>query len=487
MCKLLLSSSGLKNILQNSCDYFSQENEFRFIFGEHEVKMKNIFAEFISPVVSRLRQSDPTINSLNLHDIILNIQKKIIENNYNFGELLDLKSESIFSEEIISLFKQLSNGYEVEINEEQSVQMKFLSIFIGNEDMYSKIDQLFPQEINKSNYEIYLQTFPYFEFLSKTISYSNFLEYSTIIDFISSNFYSIDRTSLLKYPKKVLLSIISNKNLQLESEDSLFDFINEIYSNEYSEFSVNEEPENNINIINFYEQVDISALSDQKFQDFLEQMNPYNINSTIWQKICQYFAENKTNKKRINSKRKKNDQLCFEYDGNINNSFKGIIHHFTDECGGNVDDNSIINISASSAIVGYSAKFAADVDDDQHYFSSLSRENSWLMFDFRDKRVKPTHYSIRSRHDVGRGQGHPKCWVIEGSNSANNDNWILLDSRNGIDDLDDANSIKTFDIQSHTNEEFEFLRIRQISENSQGSYNLAISAIEFFGSVNYSL
>ena len=56
----ILSSEGLKNLVQNQ----SYGEDFKFIFGEHEVQMKNLFAEFISPKVSQIHQSDPTITSI---------------------------------------------------------------------------------------------------------------------------------------------------------------------------------------------------------------------------------------------------------------------------------------------------------------------------------------------------------------------------------------------------------------------------------------
>ena len=56
----LLSSAGLKNLVQNQ----NYGDDFKFIFGEHEIQMKNIFAEFISPYVSQIHQSDPTITSV---------------------------------------------------------------------------------------------------------------------------------------------------------------------------------------------------------------------------------------------------------------------------------------------------------------------------------------------------------------------------------------------------------------------------------------
>lgn len=54
---LLLSSDWLKNITIG-------ENDFVFKFGEYEIKMNSILAEFISPLVSQLHRSDRTANSI---------------------------------------------------------------------------------------------------------------------------------------------------------------------------------------------------------------------------------------------------------------------------------------------------------------------------------------------------------------------------------------------------------------------------------------
>lgn len=54
---IILSSAGLKNVIRDN-------NEFIFSFGQHKISMNNIYAEFISPIVSHLHHSDPTISQL---------------------------------------------------------------------------------------------------------------------------------------------------------------------------------------------------------------------------------------------------------------------------------------------------------------------------------------------------------------------------------------------------------------------------------------
>ena len=67
---LVLSASGLKNIVLNSQE---KEDEFKFIFGDKEIKLHRLFAEFVSPKVAHMHQCDPTIDHLNLSDLTKNI------------------------------------------------------------------------------------------------------------------------------------------------------------------------------------------------------------------------------------------------------------------------------------------------------------------------------------------------------------------------------------------------------------------------------
>lgn len=60
---------------------------------------------------------------------------------------------------------------------------------------------------------------------------------------------------LIKLLKLIIYSIISNKHLKIESEDSLFDIIQNKFTNQ------SENSEDCIDIISFYEEIDFSGLS----------------------------------------------------------------------------------------------------------------------------------------------------------------------------------------------------------------------------------
>jgi hypothetical protein len=94
-------------------------------------------------------------------------------------------------------------------------------------------------------------------------------------------------------------------------------------------------------------------------------------------------------------------------------------------------------------------------------------------------RIRPTHYSIRSRHDAGPGSAHPKAWVIEGSGDG--ESWMELDRREENNELSGRNLIKTFAISKV--ETIRLIRLRQIGKNHYNNDHLMFAAWELFGTL----
>lgn len=111
----ILSSTGLKNLVQNQ----NYGDNFKFIFGEHEIQMKNLFAEFISPYVSQIHKSDPTIASIHFHN----------KNPTNHSKT---NYFSKMSEEVFSLFESISTGNSIDIDKEQCFYLQIISILLKN-------------------------------------------------------------------------------------------------------------------------------------------------------------------------------------------------------------------------------------------------------------------------------------------------------------------------------------------------------------------
>ena len=91
----------------------------------------------------------------------------------------------------------------------------------------------------------------------------------------------------------------------------------------------------------------------------------------------------------------------------------------------------------------------------------MDKPNSWISFDFKDRAIYLTKYSLKTVSWT-----RPLQWVIEGSN--NGSNWTELDRRNAED-------------KGGNDSSFLFLELRQTGRNN----HLYFSKIEFFGTVRY--
>lgn len=207
-----ISASGLKNIVINK---FTDDNDFLMVFGTHEVRMNSIYAEFICPHVSHLHQSDPTIDTIKFDELFENSSS-----DFSFF------TNDIFTEDIIFLFKQISSGNSINISSEQGFKLRLLSIIIGNEELFSQINQNFPPDFIDTNFELYLK---YIECCYHFSQFSQNFDFSELIGFISSNFYTINYDLFMKLPRSVQYSIISNQHLVINSEDQLLDVVNYIF------------------------------------------------------------------------------------------------------------------------------------------------------------------------------------------------------------------------------------------------------------------
>ena len=158
----------------------------------------------------------------------------------------------------------------------------------------------------------------------------------------------------------------------------------------------------------------------------------------------------------------------------------GVIAHLTRECGGNVHDRGIVNVTGTSVCEG-KPENVADLGTDSLYWSR-NRENAWICYDFKERRVIPTSYSVMSCTD-NRGGWHPKSWVIEVSNDGTENSWTKLDCRDNNDDLNYKLVTVNFKISRVPRESFRFFRFRQTGKNHHRSDSLALCSLEIFGTL----
>ena len=158
----------------------------------------------------------------------------------------------------------------------------------------------------------------------------------------------------------------------------------------------------------------------------------------------------------------------------------GILARLTRECGGNVHEKGVVEVTASSeSDVGYDARHVVELGKDSWFQSDDDKPDSWICYDFKALRVAPTGYSIRTAFEC-----FPRSWVIEVSNDGSAGSWEVVDRRDDNEDLHGSRVTRNFAISAPTRGNFRFVRLRQTGKNHHGDDVLALSALEVFGTLS---
>jgi hypothetical protein len=160
--------------------------------------------------------------------------------------------------------------------------------------------------------------------------------------------------------------------------------------------------------------------------------------------------------------------------------FSGLISRLRDICGGNVHTKGVVDITCSSTERNQCWQVVDYAWD--NYWHSANQANSWIQFDFKDRVVLLTQYSLKS---------HPGAcawflqWTLSGSSDGNS--WTVLDRRN-TRELCGSAMTKIFECQegATSREFYRYLRFTNTGKNSSDQDYFLLTNIEFFGSMKNS-
>jgi hypothetical protein len=379
-----LSAKGLRNV-------HARENDFTFVVGSEHYHCASYVAEFLSPRVSEMRSVDCTQNELKI-----NIKDP----------------DCIFKE-----FLSLGTGREVSIDcENRGI---FASIFaeLWNWELYDLQFREFEGGLTADN------VVNRFLLLRKGHAPS-----SPELEFISSHFFAIS-DCLCELPFSMISEIVTHRSLRVGSEDSLYDFVmNQIRKN--------------YEFIGLLEVIRFEYLSISKFSEFFEFVSDSfdHFTCSLWQSLRSRLLLPVAPKS-------SNDRASgIECHFDPSSPLKGIIAHLAQKCGGNVHDRGVVNITADRPYDGdssHAAKNIADLTADS-CFECANAENMWICYDFKNLKIWPTHYSLRSQYDGSSGFRNLKNWAIEGSKDGKS--WIELDARRDNEDLNGKNLMKAYPV-----------------------------------------
>jgi hypothetical protein len=216
-------------------------------------------------------------------------------------------------------------------------------------------------------------------------------------------------------------------------------------------------------------------LSTDKMEELIEWSFEVHNNFTITlcRSICNrlILPVQFTTRKRRSQSSKKVEKIEF----NSSHPMQSIIAYLTSKFEGNVHFQGIVTITSSSINSPHLPHHLADLTDTD-CFNSVDQPNQWFCYDFKDRKIKLTHYAICS---YVYETYNPRSWVIE--SSMDGKTWIDNDRRTNVTDLKITSSIRTFEIKNPS--ECRFVRFRQTDTNHAGSHTLDLTSFEVFGSL----
>ena len=182
-------------------------------------------------------------------------------------------------------------------------------------------------------------------------------------------------------------------------------------------------------------------------------------------------------------KHNKNIKIPFANPKDDSEIFYGIINFLTKKFDGNIYEKGVIKITSNITYSNdYKPKNVLDFNN-YSYFCSKDQENCRINFNFKEKSILLTSYSIKScaTRDITI-YPYLKSWVIEGSNDGKD--WILIHKIENTELL--YGRLKKANFEVECNSYYHIIRLRSIGEswyNRGNKFMIGISMIEFFGTL----
>lgn len=422
------------------------EKDFSFFVNGKEFKTNRFLADFLSPIIRNYHYHDSTTNtfSINVEDV-----------DTDKNDFKDQPLETYFDE-----FLQLCTFSKNQIDETHQKYFSAYFYAIGNIKEYFRIQTKNFEEIEVESIvdKIKVISNIKFKFFNNNMSSDQYIK---IIEFAAENFEKIDKNELKKLKKQDIEDIIKNDHLRIDSEDSLMEFILNLYEKDQSNAGL-------------FEYVIFGNLSKEMIDKFISVFDIDYLNNNTWKSICVRLSQtpkiDKSNTNRYNISITK-----FEID--TNNKFNGILKYLSNKTNGNIAENGTISITIKpekpniTRIVDYNST---------DYFQYIDSSMGIISFDFKKRSVKLTNYSIQTG-TWSQNDGHLKNWAIESSNDG--EKWEEIDSRSNNSSLNGKRNSSTFDIEHKQQEFYRFVRLRQtgLSWCPNSNNQFEITYIDFYG------
>ena len=203
--------------------FYKYAQDFTFIVNNKQYKTNRIVADILSPKIRKYHFNDEGFNkyTFETHD------------NEEFDHETMSDSTDYFSE-----FLQLVENHKIHLDEKHQLIFSEYFYKLGNYEEYLNILSSIPDSNRASENQS-------IQFLQQ-ISKKNFFEEINLdndkikahINNVSKNFLQINKKEFKRLGIEILEEIIKQKTLQLDEEDSLLEFIVELYSEDRKYYSL---------------------------------------------------------------------------------------------------------------------------------------------------------------------------------------------------------------------------------------------------------
>lgn len=373
------------------------ENDFTIIVNGEEYQTNRYVIDILSP---RIRQYHFIDASMNRFYIYTTDKQDIKSQEKYFKDILSLisfeKIKKIDDDEIkfmIRIFYAFGNTEIVKQLITRKETSNEMTIENAIENILQK--QSFLESIQSTQYGTNKQ-------LNSTDKFNDINEFDDIhffdneLKFIANHFYELKNEQKVKLGFEFLKEIIKSNELRLETEDSLLEFINSIYI---------ENPKASI----LYEFVYFNNVSDESIQKFSEIFDISHISNKILKSIIERSIESKGKKTKDENKNKryvtKSKISQFLYKNG--HEFDGIIKFLTDQTHGNIHDNGTIAVTYNKCC--WDPKNLLDLNESNAY--QATGTDCWICFDFKNRKIKMTGYSIKSYRQA-HFNNQSCCWNV---------------------------------------------------------------------------
>lgn len=422
--KVQLKISSIKNVpLQTYNDDFS------FIVNGEEFKTSRLVSDLLSPKICQIHTNDPTFDHF-----IIDTQSK-----GNFSRIL-----------------QLNNFNDLTISDDELEFMIEVIEILGTES-FSVTSAGRDQKLTIDNV---------LKYLKKHEKHENFYLNSFLeeIEYVSSHFFEICEESeeeMKSLRETTLNKILRSRNLHLKDEDQLLNFLNTLYGIDTNNSSL-------------YETVIFTNVTSECMKKFVDTIELKDVNESTWRSLALRLCseiKNKDEKKDDEKRYEKSIKILPNKEGR---ELNGIISYLNNKTGSNIHDNGTIEVTSNITSSNYLPKNVVDFNNDNCYSTGSRDTNAWICFDFKNREIEISSYTIKSASTPG----HAKNWVIEVSNDGSN--WTKIHEVTDCSELNGNSNIKTFEVQRK--QKCRYCRFRHNGEYwDMPGYNFRIGCIEFYG------